>query len=133
MHRLATMVLFLNGIAFAGTGIYAFAAPVDVAASVGLVVNGAVGHNEFLATFGGMLLAFGVYLLAALRVADLRAGALLALGVLCAGLFAGRVVSAALHGLPAPHQFVFGGWELVTACLALTVTFRRANLPRGPD
>ncbi len=127
MQKIASILLVLNGIAFAGTGVYALAAPAEVAASVGLAVNGASGHNEFLATFGGMFLGYGLYLLAALRHAAWRPGALVSLGVLCAGLFGGRVFSTVVHGVPEVHQLVFGAWELATASLALTLSARGAT------
>ena len=59
----ATILLVVNGLAFVLTGLLGLVKPDPFAGSVGLGLDGAAGHNEFLGTFGGLYLAVGLLLL----------------------------------------------------------------------
>jgi hypothetical protein len=110
------MVLILNGIGFIGTGCIAIWAPDTLAASVQFSLQGSAAYSEFLATFGGLYLAYGIFLLV-VRGSMIRF-ALLILAVTSTGLMSGRLVALALYGMPNSAQLVFWAWELATAVTA---------------
>ena len=113
----ATILLFFNGLAFVLTGLLGLVKPDPFAGSVGLGLDGAAGHNEFLGTFGGLYLAVGLLLLMP-RPLDQQARLWL-LVALAGGLAVGRLWALLQYGRPETAQLAYFGWEATSALLAL--------------
>lgn len=80
--------------AFLAMGAAALLNPALIGGLVDLRFDSVMSRNEARAVYGGFGVAMAAALLVAIRMPDLRAGVLLAVGLALAGMAAGRLFSA---------------------------------------
>ena len=115
-ERLAALALFLGGGAVFFIGARSLAAPRAAVEPFGILLLGAPALSEIRASFGGMHLGVGGFILAAAFLTRLRQPGLLLLLLYMAGLAVGRLVSAALDG--APSSLI---WRLLAVEILLVI------------
>jgi hypothetical protein len=126
-EKFAAVALLLGGGAVFLIGARSLAAPQAAVQPFGIVLSGPSALSEIRASFGGMHLGVGSFILAGIFVTSLRRAALLLLLLYMAGLAVGRLVSATLDGAPSLLVWLLLGAELVFA------TFAAAGLAvKGP-
>ena len=115
---LARAVLLTFAAVFAAIGVGFLWTPTSWARAVDVVVATPMGRTDVRATYGGFMLAFGVFLALAARRADLVRAGLLACGLALAGFAAGRllglVVEGTLSGLMAAFLIVEVGGAVLS-------------------
>ncbi len=119
MFRFTQVFLWSCGVAFVLIGANTFLDPLRAMAPLELNVNTVSALNELRATYGGMQIGIGLFLMAGARWAVLTRPVLLAQALMLGGLAAGRLVGMALDGLP--NGFVQGLLVLETAITVLSV------------
>ena len=113
-HKLlATIALLLGGGTVFVFGVRNLLMPQPTVRPFGILLSGPAALSEIRASFGGMHLGVGGFMLAAIIAVPLRRAALLLLALYMGGLAVGRLVSAALDGTPS--RFI---WGLLVAELA---------------
>ncbi|HEY8072625.1 MAG TPA: DUF4345 family protein [Labilithrix sp.] len=129
MRYLRTFALASSGLVFGTIGLLALAAPIPVARAYGFVLPGVDAFNEFRAVYTGFWLALAAAMITAARRPDVPL-----LGDLCGLMLllqaAGRVVSLAVDGVPAP-QFVAAMFAEASAAAAILVAPRLARSNRA--
>jgi hypothetical protein len=129
--RLASLVLWLGVVAFAGAGLAFLLAP-GLLRFVDLTPTSATARSDVRAVFGGLELALAVFLgVCARRPAWHQAG-LLAEALAFGGLAAGRLLSLATDGVPGALTFALWGPELLGAALAVVALRRHPRDTRAP-
>ncbi|MGE0215858.1 DUF4345 domain-containing protein [Mycolicibacterium sp.] len=91
---MATTVIAVVAVFFAGMGVYALAAPAQLIAPFDISLGSAAARSEVRAVYGGFGVAIAVVLGVALAVPDLRAGIVTTVAAALAGMAGGRVFSA---------------------------------------
>lgn len=94
MTTIATTVIAVVAVFFAGMGVYALAAPAQLIAPFDISLGSAAARSEVRAVYGGFGVAIAVVLGVALAVPDLRAGIVTTVAAALAGMAGGRVFSA---------------------------------------
>lgn len=125
MSRFTGVFLGLCGLAFVLIGANTFVDPLRAVAPLELNVNTVSALNELRATYGGMQVGIGLFLLAGARRAALARPALLAQALMVGGLAAGRLVSIGLQGLPS--GFVQGLLVLESVIAVVSVVLYRRH------
>lgn len=128
MFRFTQVFLGLCGLAFVLIGINTFVDPLRAVAPLELNANTVSALNELRATYGGMQIGIGLFLLAGVGMAALMRPALLAQALLVGGLVVGRLVGIALDGLPS--GFVQGLLALELTIAVLSVLLYRRHIAR---
>lgn len=123
MFRFTQVFLWSCGAAFVLIGANTFVDPLRAMAPLELNVNTVSALNELRATYGGMQVGIGLFLMAGARWAALTRPVLLAQALMLGGLAAGRLVGVALDGLP--NGFVQALLVLETAIAVLSVALYR--------
>ncbi len=118
LGRLPTIALLLGGGAVFLIGARSLVAPRAMAEAFGIQLSAPPALSEIRASFGGMHLGVGGFMLAGIFVASLRRPALILLALYMGGLAVGRVASALLDGAPSPLICLSLATELVFAALA---------------
>ena len=114
--------LGLTGALFLIFGLIGLIQPILMLAGFGVEVAGPHALIESRAMYGGVFIAAGALMLAALFKASLVTPALWFAVIYLGGLIAGRLVSVAVDGAPAGYFWGFIGLEvvlLVPAAIAL--------------
>ncbi|MBF6194286.1 DUF4345 family protein [Nocardia implantans] len=94
---MAQAVCVIIGVFFLGMGVYALAAPAALIRPFGIRLTEPSARYEVRAVYGGFGLAMAAVLaVAAVDLAALRGGIMVAVGAALAGMAMGRVVSAVL-------------------------------------
>ncbi|HEX2214168.1 MAG TPA: DUF4345 domain-containing protein [Mycobacterium sp.] len=94
---MASAVIVIVGVFFAGMGIYALAAPAALIRPFGITLNEPVARSEARAVYGGFGLAIaGVLGYAVVADAGIRTGIVLTVGAALAGMAFGRLASTVL-------------------------------------
>ncbi|WP_039797663.1 DUF4345 family protein [Nocardia araoensis] len=107
---MAQAVCVIVGVFFLGMGVYALAAPVALIRPFGIRLTEPSARYEVRAVYGGFGLAMAAVLaVAALDLAALRGGIMVAIGAALAGMALGRVVSAVLDERTAFYPTWFYG------------------------
>ena len=92
---MASAVIVIVGVFFAGMGVYALVAPAALIRPFGIALDGAAARSEVRAVYGGFGLAIaGVLAYAVVGGGELRSGIVLTVAVALAGMAFGRLVSA---------------------------------------
>lgn len=128
MSRFTQGFLWACGLAFVLIGLNTFWDPVRSVAPLGLQASTVTALNEVRATYGGMQVGIGLFLIAGARSAGLARAALMAQAMLVGGLVAGRLVAWATDG--PPSGFVLGLLGLETTVSVLSVWLYQ-RLARG--
>lgn len=120
--------LLICGLSFLLIGANTFHDPLAAMAPVELNINTVSALNELRATYGGLQIGMGLYLLAGIACKSMTRPALLAQALIVGGLASGRLISIALDGLP--NAFVQGlvVLESVTALLSLALFLRQPKI-----
>ncbi len=126
-ERLAALALLLGGGAICFIGARSLVAPQAMVQPFSIVLRGPAALSEIRASFGGMHLGVGGFLLAAAFLARLRRPALLLLILYMTGLATGRLASLALDGAPSPLI-----WRLLVAELLLAALSTGALAAQRP-
>ena len=129
MFRFTQVFLVLCGLAFVLIGINTFVDPLRAVAPLELNVNTVSALNELRATYGGMQIGIGLFLLAGVGRAALTRPALLAQALLVGGLVVGRLVGIALDGLPSGFVQGLLALELTISVLSVLL-YRRHHTAR---
>ncbi len=119
MAGLVRGFLLLSGLIFAAIGVYALIDPAQTMAVVELQVTEISSRNEMRATYGGLNLLIGLYLIAAFRDAGMRHAALTFVALFTGGLALGRLVSLVVDGMPSTAIWCFLAVEVTGCTLAL--------------
>ena len=120
--------LLICGLSFLLIGANTFHDPLAAMAPVELNINTVSALNELRATYGGLQIGMGLFLLAGIACKSMTRPALLAQALIVGGLASGRLISIALDGLP--NAFVQGlvVLESVTALLSLALFLRHPKI-----
>jgi len=127
--RLAQVALVVAGTALLAVGWNGFAAPETLLGAVGVALERPNGLSEARATYGGMHVGIGAFLVAGAFAPALRRAALLVALAFFGGLVAGRSISVALDGWPGQFVVRLSFLESLGALAAL-VAFMVAPRPR---
>lgn len=127
MFRFTQVFLVLCGLAFVLIGINTFVDPLRAVAPLELNVNTVSALNELRATYGGMQIGIGLFLLAGVWRAALTRPALLAQALLVGGLVIGRLVGITLDGLPSGFVQGLLALELTISVLSVLLYRRHHN------
>ena len=127
MKKITRGFLLLCGLSFLLIGINTFHDPLAAMAAVELNVNTVSALNELRATYGGLQIGMGLFLLAGFCCKAYTRPALLAQALIVGGLASGRLISIALDGQP--NTFVQGlvVLESVTALISLALFLRSSK------
>ena len=91
---MSTAAITVMAVLFLGMGIFGLAAPRALVAPFGIALGGADANSEVRAVYGGFGVAVAVLLaLAAIGVAGLRPGAVIAIAVALFGMAFGRLMA----------------------------------------
>lgn len=119
MH-LRTFALASSGLVFATIGVLALAWPIAVARAYGFTLDHVDSFNEFRAVYTGFWLSLGVAMITAARRPDVPL-----LGDVCGVMLflqsAGRMLSLAIDGRPAPEFLAAMVAEMIGAVVILAV------------
>lgn len=128
MEKLTQCFLLICGISFLLIGTNTFHDPLAAMAPVELNINTVSALNELRATYGGLQIGMGLFLLAGIACKSMTRPALLAQALIVGGLASGRLISIALDGQP--NAFVQGliVLESVTALLSLALFLRHPKI-----
>ena len=126
------ILLFVNAVSFVGYGVACLSSPALPAGYAGFDVGDASGRVEIMAMYGGLQAAFGVLLLYGAFAESQRGGALLALGIVLAGLASARLLGMALYGT-SPYNLGAFGYEATMATLAFLALRLRAHAPAASN
>ncbi|MFG3618415.1 DUF4345 family protein [Nocardia sp. NPDC047654] len=117
---MAQTVCGIVGVFFLGMGAYALAAPAALIRPFGIRLTEAGARYEVRAVYGGFGLAMAAVLaVAALDLASLRGGIMVAVGAALAGMALGRVASAVLDERTAFYPTWFYGMVETVGAVAL--------------
>jgi hypothetical protein len=125
--RLAQATLVVGGLALMAVGWSGFTAPDELLGAVGVALQRPDGFSEARATYGGVHVAIGGFLVAAAFDAGLRRTALVVATAFFGGLVGGRAVSLAVDGTPGPfvlRLFLVEAVGALAALLSWVVTAR---------
>lgn len=100
--RLAQATLLVGGLALVAVGWNGLSAPEELLGAVGVALASPDGFSEARATYGGMHVAVGGFLLAGAFDPALRRTALVVATAFFGGLAGGRAVSMLVDGTPGP-------------------------------
>ena len=117
--------LGLTGALFVIFGLTGLVQPIPMLAGFGYEVSGPHALIESRAMYGGVFIAAGALMLAALFKTSLVTPALWFAVVYLGGLVAGRLVSVAVDGSPAGYFWGFIGLEVALAIPAMMSLRRR--------
>jgi hypothetical protein len=121
---LARAVLLLVGGSLAAVGVNGLLAPLTLLAPLGVQLQGPSALGEMRATYGGMHMAMGGFLLSAAFTPTLRRAALVVATVFVGGLAFGRAVGALVDGMPSAFACTLGAVEALGAAAGF-VALRR--------
>ena len=124
----ARIVLVVMALVFATIGIGFLWAPTSWARAIDVVVTTPMGRTDVRATYGGFVLAFGVFLAVAAALPELARPGLLACGLALAGFAGGRLVGLAAEGTLSGLMITFLIVEVVGAVLSW-YAFARLGAP----
>lgn len=127
MFRFTQVFLWSCGAAFVLIGANTFVDPLRAMAPLELNVNTVSALNELRATYGGMQVGIGLFLMAGARWATLTRPVLLAQALMLGGLAAGRLVGVALDGLPNGFVQALLVLETTIAVLSVALYWRQAG------
>jgi len=114
----AKAFLLFGAVVFLGIGVMFLAAPVYWGSVVEIPLPTAMARTDFMATYGGLDFAVGVFLgISALRTGWVRPG-LLALGLAAAGFCGGRLLGILVEGTASPLMLAFAAIEATSAAVA---------------
>ena len=119
--------LGLSALVWIAYGVYCLIEPGFLEGAAGVASSTSTGTTELRAMYGGVQIAIGSMMAAALLRPHLAAGALTALAFLCAGLFSTRLVGAVVDSSFSSYTVSALGFEIVL--LGLSVWF----LTRAPS
>lgn len=120
-------VLMVAAVAFAVIGIGFLIAPTAWARAIEIAVSTATGRTDVRATYGGFVLAAGIFLaVCAVHTEWIRPG-LVACALILAGFAAGRLVGLVMEGSLSRLMLVFLAIELVGTAAAIVAFFRTAS------
>jgi hypothetical protein len=100
--RLGQATLMIGGVALLAVGWSGITGPEELRGAVGVAIQRPDGFSEARATYGGMHLAVGGFLVAGAFTPALRRTALVVATAFFGGLVGGRAVSLAVDGTPGP-------------------------------
>ncbi len=115
---LARIILIVTAVLFAVIGIGFLWAPTSWARAVDVVVTTPMGRTDVRATYGGFVLAFGVFLAVAAALPELARPGLLACGLALAGFAVGRALGLVAEGMLSGLMTTFLIVEVVGAVLS---------------
>jgi len=121
---LRKLLLWLNGLAFAATGVLGFFNSNDFASFVGYQLTTGAAHTEFVANYGGLYLFYGLYLCWCGASSERSWQGIAVLCFTSFGLVAGRIAGSIVAVELDPVQFIFVTWELVTGLVTLCILLR---------
>jgi len=116
---LARFLLWINGLAFVGTGLLGFFAFSGFAGFVEFELLSSAATTEFIANYGGLYLFYGLYLVYCGLNACRHVPGLVVLGFTSVGLFAGRLVGSVITMQIDATQLLFASWEIATGLLCM--------------
>jgi hypothetical protein len=124
----ARTVLLVTALALAVIGVGFLWTPVSWAAAIDVVVSTPMGRTDVRATYGGFVLAAGVFLaVCAVRPAWLQAG-LAACALIYGGFALGRIIGLAVEGTLSGLMWTFLVIEIVGTAAAIGAL---RQVPRG--
>jgi hypothetical protein len=118
--RFPTLLLWLGAIGFIAVGLAALLWPLPMGRLVDIPIPTPTARADFVATYGGFQIGFGLFLsICARRPAWFRAG-LVALGLALAGFGFGRLHGIAFSG-GSPRQLIY--WFLALELIGAVLSF----------
>lgn len=127
----ARIALGLSALAFAGFGVACLAAPVSLAATVGIVLPEPAAVIDFRATYGGFEVGFALFLVWCLRAANRVRSGLVASALAIAGFACTRLVALPIDGPPRPIIYWVVALELSGVAVSLFALRHLANWSRS--
>ncbi|MDG4664445.1 DUF4345 domain-containing protein [Mycobacterium sp. 236(2023)] len=115
----ATVVIAVAAVFFAGMGVYALAVPARLVAPFGITLGSAAARSEVRAVYGGFGLAIAAILVLAATDQALRTGIVVAVGAALAGMAFGRLISA----LDGPTRFYPNWFYFLVESVAAAALF----------
>jgi hypothetical protein len=122
--RWAQTALVLAGAGLVLVGVTGLTQPHAVLAPLGIPLPGPSALSEARANYGGMHVGMGLFFLAGATRPALRTAALVAAAAFMGGLLVGRIVSAAVDGVPDAFVGFLFTTELAGTALAVAALVR---------
>ncbi|MBM4268452.1 MAG: DUF4345 domain-containing protein [Deltaproteobacteria bacterium] len=129
LRILEILLLAVTGLVLIATGATGLVDPQALFTPLDLQLESTSAHNEMRATYGGLHVAMGLFLVAGALRAGLRRPALWVALAFTGGLTVGRAVSFIVDG--SPNEFVYGLWipEGLAAIVAAALLASGRNTP----
>ncbi|MDH3292105.1 MAG: DUF4345 domain-containing protein [Gemmatimonadota bacterium] len=120
--------LWVVAVGFAAIGVGFLSAPVAWARYIEILVPTPTARTDLRATYGGFVLAFGVFLGVSALWPDWTRAGLAAAGLALAGVAAGRLIGILVEGVASRLMYVFLFIEITGAVLAFYALVHHGRL-----
>ncbi len=117
--KLAKLSLILTALVYLVIGIMFLSSPIYWAASVDISLPTTTAIIDLQATYGGCMLAIGVFFLYCVKDNKLISAGLILQAISLAGFAIGRIVGIAIYGMPRPIMFYLLAAEISGVALAI--------------
>ena len=127
-NTVTKVFLVLIGLAFLNVGIQAFINPQSVMDFVGVVLDNVSARNSIRAYYGGVNVAFGLFLL--FGAFKMQREALILCFLYGGGFVVGRIYSILVEGTPSSFIFTWLGIELVLTVVSFVLLYQKRMVSR---
>jgi len=125
---LVRVFLGLLGLAWLGFGVWCFSDPDYLRDLAGVTYVSVTGRVDLVATYGGLLIAIAMCLLAGALNRHLTRAVLIFYGVICAGLGCARLAGAVLEAEWSSYTVIGIGFELGSVLFVLLLLHRARSV-----